>query len=198
MAQKTGRKQYFVGKKFQTKYVGVMLILVLLTGLVSGAGVYLTIKSVINQKLPSVSQQLLVGDVVFGEVNRIITFALPIVAILVVIISVYVSHKIAGPEYRLSKVLDNVSRGDFTGSTKLRKRDELQSLAGKMGEANRNLSSMISQQRQMIKHLVSEFYALKAETEKDKMKTDKLTSMAANIAKKAEALEKDFEQYKIQ
>ena len=196
MAQQFQRKKFIIGAEFQTKYMGIMLSNVLITGLVFGLGVYFTMVKVINDKLPSVEGQMLVSDVVLSEVNRYLLLALPVVVLVVVIISIFISHKIAGPEYRLSRVLDGVAKGDFTGSTKLRDKDELQTLAKKMSIANHNLSSMISRQKNMIRVLVREFNALKKATGPDKSKAKKLAVLTESIAKKAGALDAEFKNYK--
>jgi nitrogen fixation/metabolism regulation signal transduction histidine kinase len=55
-----------------------------------------------------------------------------IVIIQIVFMTVFFSHKIAGPVYRIETVCHNMIEGKYTDQIKLRKGDELQNLAGLM------------------------------------------------------------------
>ena len=57
------------------------------------------------------------------------------VAIQVTLLTVFFSHKIAGPVYRFEVALRRVIAGDYACRIRLRKRDELQELAATMNEA---------------------------------------------------------------
>ena len=48
----------------------------------------------------------------------------------IVLLTVYFSHRVAGPIYRLEKVCNDLVDGDYRGKAVLRKGDELQNLAG--------------------------------------------------------------------
>jgi nitrate/nitrite-specific signal transduction histidine kinase len=52
-----------------------------------------------------------------------------IVIVQLVLLTVYFSHKVAGPIYRLERVCSSVADGNYTESANLRRGDELQNLA---------------------------------------------------------------------
>lgn len=58
-----------------------------------------------------------------------------IVIIQIVLLTIYFSHKVAGPIYRLEKVCTALADGDYTQRVTLRKGDELQNLAAVLGGA---------------------------------------------------------------
>ncbi len=58
-----------------------------------------------------------------------------IVIIQIVLLTIYFSHKVAGPIYRLEKVCTALAEGDYTQRVTLRKGDELQNLAALLGGA---------------------------------------------------------------
>ncbi|MBD3243546.1 MAG: hypothetical protein GF331_23350 [Chitinivibrionales bacterium] len=58
-----------------------------------------------------------------------------IVIIQIVLLTVYFSHKVAGPIYRLEKVCTALADGDYSQRVMLRKGDELQNLAALLGGA---------------------------------------------------------------
>jgi nitrate/nitrite-specific signal transduction histidine kinase len=60
-----------------------------------------------------------------------------LVIIQIVLLTVFFSHKVAGPIYRFEKACNSVIEGDYTSEIKLRKGDEMQNLAALLNEAIR-------------------------------------------------------------
>lgn len=58
-----------------------------------------------------------------------------LVIIQIVLLTVFFSHKVAGPIYRFEKACNSVIEGDYTSEIKLRKGDEMQNLATLLNEA---------------------------------------------------------------
>lgn len=52
-----------------------------------------------------------------------------LVIVQIVLLTIFFSHKVAGPVYRFEKVCHNMIEGDYTDQIKLRKGDEMQNLA---------------------------------------------------------------------
>ena len=70
---------------------------------------------------------------VVKKVNLVILVAMPVVLLAIWFIALELSHRIAGPIYRLEKELDERLSGKASGSEiKLREKDELQELADKI------------------------------------------------------------------
>ena len=51
-----------------------------------------------------------------------------LVMVQIVLLTVFFSHKVAGPVYRFEKVCHNMIAGDYTDQIHLRKGDEMQNL----------------------------------------------------------------------
>src|SRR3989304_2114947 len=66
-------------------------------------------------------------------------FILAVVTVSIAVISVFFSHKIAGPIYRLEKTLDSVASGDLTVGAHLRTGDQLTVLADEVNAMVRPL-----------------------------------------------------------
>jgi hypothetical protein len=66
------------------------------------------------------------------KVSSILLVSLPIVLIIIWFLALELSHRIAGPVYRLEKELDDRIEGEKQGLIHLRERDELKSLADKI------------------------------------------------------------------
>ncbi|NCB07810.1 MAG: HAMP domain-containing protein [Bacteroidia bacterium] len=69
---------------------------------------------------------------VVRKVNMILLVLLPVVLIVIWFVALELSHRIAGPIYRLEKELDSMISGKSQGPIKLRPRDELKALADKI------------------------------------------------------------------
>lgn len=122
------RKKYFVAKKFQLRYIALILAFMLMGAIVTGYTIYYNSWVLLGEKLANVYPQ---GRLmaIFRSVNIRVAVSLVAVSILCVIISVFASHKIAGPVYRLITFLDSVTAGNYSQRVRLRKGDELKDLA---------------------------------------------------------------------
>jgi methyl-accepting chemotaxis protein len=148
MQQKTRyvRKQYFVAKKFQLKYIGLILMLVFLTGILCSYVVYYTSMLLLGDKLANVYPQGRLISIV-NMVNVRILLSLVLVTPLVVIIGLYASHRIAGPIYRIEKFLTAMAAGDLSQPLTLRKNDELLSLADGINRLSDSMKAIIKRER---------------------------------------------------
>jgi len=70
-------------------------------------------------------------------------FILAVVTVSIAVISVFFSHKIAGPIYRLEKTLDSVASGDLTVGAHLRTGDQLTVLADEVNAMVRSLNHSV-------------------------------------------------------
>lgn len=135
------RKNYYIKKKFQRDFILKFLILVVAGVLISGAIVYfmsrgaltttfdnsrLAIRNTADYILPYV----LLGGVV---VMIIIGFAS-------IIVTLFASHKIAGPLYHIGKGVDELASGNLRVRFALRGGDEIKELAYKLDNMARSLN----------------------------------------------------------
>jgi methyl-accepting chemotaxis protein len=121
------RKNYFIEKKFQTKYILLTVILLLvytllfLTIIFAPYMLTLYFDYPIEQKAEAARAILLLHGRIWPWVAGVIIFF--------GVISVFISHKIAGPVYRLKKSLQDITEGNLNFKVKLRKWDDLKDLA---------------------------------------------------------------------
>ncbi len=111
-----------------------------------------------NQIIPVVTIAILAANAVLISVflllgtdssNRLQTFiwVVAVIEVVLVVAAIYysaiTSNRIAGPVYRLKKVLREIADGDLTVRIKLRKRDYLQDLAQEINDATALLETRI-------------------------------------------------------
>ncbi len=123
------RTHYFIKKRMQ---LGLTIRFLLLTTVFSffvGFVVYITIWPVTLQ----VISEDVISAVRHKVIMRALFFCLPLIFVLGAL-SVVFLHRIAGPLYRIERMLDKVIQGEDIGRIRLRKKDELKDLAEKINE----------------------------------------------------------------
>ena len=122
------RKKYFIKAGLQGRYLRlVFLAIALPTFLFSFCLCYLVIYLMAEQLGIPESIAYNITPVVI-KISIIIILGLPVVSALLLLWGLVISHRIAGPVYRLEQELDKISRGDFSLRIKFSKKDELASI----------------------------------------------------------------------
>lgn len=124
------RRHYFVNKKLQLKYILLTVIFLLIY-------TFLFVCLLLAPYMFS-----LVSDNPLHEQAHAARMLLnlhnsiwPILGIVILVMSfmtIYISHKVAGPVYRLKSILADVASGNLDVNLNLRKRDDLKDLADDM------------------------------------------------------------------
>ena len=123
------RRRYFVKKKLQFKYLLFVLLAMLIPTIVCGAALYYLIWQTVANEV-AVPEAIAAGLVPAMErVNVILLISLPLIFIIMLLFSIVISHRIAGPVYRLEKEMKEIAGGDYSRRIKLRSNDELQEIA---------------------------------------------------------------------
>ncbi len=121
------RRNYFVEKKFQTKYILLTILLLLTYTLMFVTIIFapyiltLYFDYPLSEKTDAARALLLLHAKIWPWIGGIIIFFGAV--------SIFISHKIAGPLFRLKKSLDRITEGDLDVVIKLRKWDDLKDLA---------------------------------------------------------------------
>ena len=124
------RRNYYVDKEFQKKFIIKFCLLVILGTVISGVLIYLmsqgTVTTVFeNSRLKIKSTADFILPAVLGSSLIVII----LVGLAAIFVTLYASHKISGPLYRIAKDLERVIAGDFKVKFSLRQHDQLQALA---------------------------------------------------------------------
>jgi nitrogen fixation/metabolism regulation signal transduction histidine kinase len=151
------RKQYFIDKEFQGKFV-VRNVIISVTLLL----VFSFLLNYFSEDSISIlyeNYKINIGgtsNVLFDRFlsAQWLTFLLG--GIVIVIYSIVVSHKIAGPMYRFGKTMDEMIRGNLTSSVKLRKSDECIELGDKMNHYNAELRGKTTEISQLLDEIESD------------------------------------------
>jgi len=127
------RRNYLVAKKFQLKFAGLILGFMFLVALFSALTIYYNTWMVLGEKLANVYPQGRLKGIL-QHANYVLFFRILIVSPIVLFFAIYVSHRIAGPIYRIRRDLEQVAAGNYSLRIKLRKTDELKDVADAMNK----------------------------------------------------------------
>ncbi len=158
------RKQYLILKEFQLKYVGIILLLMFLTAALCSYVVYYTSMIVMGEKLANVYPQGRLMSIV-NIVNSHILLSLILVTPLVVIMGIFLSHKIAGPLFRIERTIRNMTSGDLSEHIVLRKGDQLASLADVVNDMSDKLRQDISANKERLTAALASIDTLKRKSQ---------------------------------
>ncbi len=183
------RKQYLVAKKFQLKYVGLILLLMFLTAALCSYVVYYTSMLMMGAKLANVYPQ---GRLLYivKAVNFRILLSVILVTPLVGVMGIFLSHRIAGPIYRMEKFLRNMADGDFSSRLVLRQNDELKNLADGINYLSDSLKSTITSYKASLNKVAGELERLKKSSSPNNDNINRLES-------ELKSLSKELERYKL-
>ncbi|MDI6742999.1 MAG: methyl-accepting chemotaxis protein [Smithella sp.] len=144
----TKRKNYFIEKKFQTKYLLLTIIMLLAYTLLFVTIIFapymlkLYLNYPLAEKAEAAKVLLLLHGTVWPWIGGVILFFGAV--------SIFISHKIAGPLFRMKKTLSQVTEGNLNASIKLRKWDDLKDLAD-------HINLLIEQLRDFVITLRSDY-----------------------------------------
>jgi methyl-accepting chemotaxis protein len=139
MADAYKRKRYFIQKGFQSKMIRNVLLLVIIGTVITGAIVY----GIVAYQQKMAKAELFAVTDTFGDDPKIITriqivkpaiisslIITNVISLIVVsVLMLFYSHRIAGPVYKIQKAMGQVQDGHFGLDISLRIKDEFQELA---------------------------------------------------------------------
>ena len=190
------RRNYFINKKFQTQFILRFCGLVLLGAVISGAALfsYVFVKDTVttafvNSRLSIITTADYILPVILGAS----IIAIVLVSIATAIVVMYLSHRIAGPLFRIEKDLSQISEGDLTLKILLRTNDEIKRLAENINQTNENIRIKISEAKINLKDLNKQVKELSVS-----MKDDNVKSKLDDILKTKEKLSKTLNYFKTE
>ncbi|MDO8525719.1 MAG: hypothetical protein Q7S07_04450 [Candidatus Omnitrophota bacterium] len=154
------RKQLIVARKFQLKYAGIILLMMFITAGFCSYAIYYSTMILFGEKLANVYPQGQLVSVINAVNFRILVSAL-VASPLIGFLGIYLSHKIAGPIFRIEKVLGNMAKGDLSSRIMLRQGDEMVSLADSVNNLTDSFSLTIKTEKSRIENIKKEFDALR-------------------------------------
>ena len=123
------RSHYFIKKDFQTKFI-LKFCLLLLAGVIVSTGLLFLFS---QDSLTSSFQnsRLVIKNTALAILPTVVytgLITLALLAIATIIVTLFISHRIAGPMFRFEKELKEIGEGNLTKKVSLREKDQAQKL----------------------------------------------------------------------
>ncbi len=135
-------RQYFIKKGFQSKFIIKFCLIVILGAIISGIILYASTNQRLgNTYLESLNTIKVLNDNLISNLIYTSLATVIFISIVTIIITLFASHKIAGPLFRLEKNTEIIGNGDLTLETRLRKNDEITGVASALNEMAGKLRS---------------------------------------------------------
>ena len=168
---KNRRRNYFIDKKFQSIFILKFCMLVIIGAVISGAIIYALSMSTVtttfeNSRLmiKSTADYMLPAVLLSGAIVVILT------GLATIMVTLFTSHRISGPLYRVEKDLEEIASGNLTKRFNLRQTDELKKLAENLNNTVEALRTEFEQLKREISELDS---SVESEAAKAKLNTIK-------------------------
>lgn len=177
--QRFQRKTVLVKRALQLKYIGMVFLSVLVASMIVGGDVYYSLMRVMLTECPSITDRIV-------QFNTVLLVKIALYLGLMLLISLYVSHRFAGPIYRFEKSCQFLSTGDLTHRVSLRTGDELMELQEEFNgmasalqvllQKDRNLAQRLSERvEEIAKRLPSDASSARDDLKALKVELDHLT-----------------------
>lgn len=144
--QRFQRKTVLVKRALQLKYIGMVFLSVLVASMIVGGDVYYSLMRVMLTECPSVTDRVV-------QFNTVLLVKIALYLGLMLLISLYVSHRFAGPIYRFEKSCQSLSSGDLTHRVSLRTGDELMELQEEFNGMAAALQALLQKDRNLAQRL---------------------------------------------
>jgi methyl-accepting chemotaxis protein len=118
---------------------------------------------------------------IFDSVNGILIKWIVVFIFVIAILSIFVSHKIAGPVYRLEETTRIIASGDLTYQIHLRHGDELRDLQEAFNKMSDSLRNMVAKDREVIEKLIVAGNKLKSTIDQKKLDADAIDGVAKDL-----------------
>ncbi len=186
---KRRRVRLFIARRFQIRYIAMILLFMFVISLVTGYTVYMTIWIMFGEKLAAVYPQGLLREIA-QKVNMVLILRLIFISPLVILIGLVLSSRIAGPIHRIKRYLKKISLGKYGKRLELRKKDELHDLADEINVLVSKLDSAQKGRKQEIDALKREIDTLKSDVVAEEKNVKQLLSRIFTINEHLDTLKK--------
>jgi len=149
------RSHYFIKKDFQTKFI-LKFCLLLLAGVIVSTGLlFIFSRGTLTSSFQD--SKLVIENTAMAILPNVLyagLITLALLAIATIIVTLFISHRIAGPMFRFEKELKEIGEGDLTKKVSLRKKDQAQELADCINDMTASLRGKVIPIRTGLEHIL--------------------------------------------
>lgn len=144
MGNEHPRKVIFIDKKFQAEFIMKFVLLMLLGSAVFGLAAHLLLDRALDKNYYSAHMTMKsVGEILKPTLVWLTVVFAAVFGAAAMVITLYVSHHIAGPLYAIRRYLENIARGELNFEPRLRDKDQTTPLAQSLTQAVETLNERL-------------------------------------------------------
>ncbi len=158
--EKFKRRQYFINRKFQAGFILKFVLVLILGAILSVAITMFTTQATLTSSFEG--SKLVIEKTSLAILPSVIltnVITTLIVGVFVIIITLLVSHKIAGPMFRFEKDIEEISQGNLQKQIHIRNGDQFGSVARNLNEMVEKLNVKLSEVHQDLARIAEEAVA---------------------------------------
>ncbi|NOZ85837.1 MAG: methyl-accepting chemotaxis protein [Deltaproteobacteria bacterium] len=161
------QRTYLIDKRFQLKYVGSVLLMSTAISCILGYMVYDKAREA--TEIMNITNPELKDMVAWGDQRLLIYLGLFILvqALSVILVGVLMTHRIAGPMYRIRRSLMDLAAGHLKEVGRLRKKDELKDLVEPFNELVTSLRDEATRDKDILDETIQALSKLNNEELKE-------------------------------
>ena len=148
------RSSYFIKKEFQFKFILRFCLLVLIGAVISTGLVFLFSQGTLTSSFQH--SRLIIkntGVAILPSVVYTNLITLALITLATIIVTLFVSHKVAGPMFRFEKELKAIGEGNLTNKIMLRKKDQIKDMADCLNNMVASLREKILDIQTEVEHI---------------------------------------------
>ncbi|MDD5613928.1 MAG: HAMP domain-containing protein [Candidatus Omnitrophica bacterium] len=132
---KQKRRIYFIDRKFQTQFIIKFCLLVIAGSIVTVGLLYLFASRTTTVSFENTEAVVKsTADFIIPILIQTVIIVMVVTGMFTITLTLFISHKIAGPLYRLEKEFKSMAEGDISANFQLRGNDQLQNIAASLNE----------------------------------------------------------------
>lgn len=136
------RKNYFIEKGMQSKFIVTLMLLIFLVSVITVCNVYVIYEYVHSNAVQGQADQSFFS-VAFNLMGYRLFLIGLVNIIIVAIIGVFYSHQFAGPSYKIERCIKQIAEGDLSFKVTLRKSDTMHNIAESLNVMVDNFRSVL-------------------------------------------------------
>jgi methyl-accepting chemotaxis protein len=149
------RRQFYVKKGFQFRFIVKFCILVFLGTLFSTGLLFFFSQGTLTSSFHD--SRLVIETTALAVLPAVLytnLITLILITVGTVVVTLFISHKIAGPLFRFEQELKEIAEGDLTTSIRLREKDQISDVAEGLNRTVAALRAKVLSIQSDVKHLL--------------------------------------------
>ena len=152
---KIRRRQYFIRKDYQFKFILKFCLIVLAGSIISTAFLFFFAQGTLTSSFEH--SRLVIRNTATAIMPAVIltnVITLIVITFATIVVVLFISHKIAGPMFRFEKDLKDIGQGDLTKKVRLRKKDQFTNLGDSLNIMTATLHEKVVSTQAEVEQLI--------------------------------------------